>query len=55
MWRYVVRRVLYAIPILVGAPGDGSVFLNAMKLWAMLVVARAKCVVGFLRMITSMR
>lgn len=24
-----------AIPILVGAPGDGSVFLNAMKLWAM--------------------
>lgn len=24
-----------AVPILVGAPGDGSVFLNAMKLWAM--------------------
>jgi deoxyhypusine synthase len=24
-----------AIPILVGAPADGSVFLNAMKLWAM--------------------
>jgi deoxyhypusine synthase len=24
-----------AIPIFVGAPGDGSVFLNAMKLWAM--------------------
>lgn len=24
-----------AIPILVGAPGDGSVFLNSMKLWAM--------------------
>lgn len=24
-----------AIPVLVGAPGDGSVFLNAMKLWAM--------------------
>ncbi len=23
------------IPVLVGAPGDGSVFLNAMKLWAM--------------------
>ena len=23
------------VPILVGAPGDGSVFLNAMKLWAM--------------------
>jgi deoxyhypusine synthase len=24
-----------AIPILVGAPADGSVFLNSMKLWAM--------------------
>jgi len=24
-----------ALPIFVGAPGDGSVFLNAMKLWAM--------------------
>jgi deoxyhypusine synthase len=24
-----------AIPILVGAPGDGSLFLNSMKLWAM--------------------
>jgi deoxyhypusine synthase len=24
-----------AIPVLVGAPGDGSVFLNSMKLWAM--------------------
>ena len=24
-----------AVPILVGAPGDGSVFLNSMKLWAM--------------------
>lgn len=24
-----------AIPVIVGAPGDGSVFLNAMKLWAM--------------------
>ncbi|HEY1342847.1 MAG TPA: deoxyhypusine synthase family protein [Bryobacteraceae bacterium] len=24
-----------SIPILVGAPGDGSVFLNSMKLWAM--------------------
>lgn len=24
-----------AVPIFVGAPGDGSVFLNAMKLWAM--------------------
>ena len=24
-----------AIPIFVGAPGDGSVFLNSMKLWAM--------------------
>ena len=24
-----------AIPVLVGAPADGSVFLNAMKLWAM--------------------
>ena len=24
-----------AIPILVGAPGDGSIFLNSMKLWAM--------------------
>lgn len=24
-----------AIPVFVGAPGDGSVFLNAMKLWAM--------------------
>lgn len=23
------------IPVLVGAPGDGSVFLNSMKLWAM--------------------
>ncbi len=25
----------HAIPVFVGAPGDGSVFLNAMKLWAM--------------------
>lgn len=25
----------YAVPILVGAPGDGSLFLNSMKLWAM--------------------
>jgi len=25
----------YAIPVFVGAPGDGSVFLNSMKLWAM--------------------
>lgn len=24
-----------ALPILVGAPGDGSVFLNSMKLWAL--------------------
>src|SRR3954453_22606424 len=24
-----------AVPIFVGAPGDGSVFLNSMKLWAM--------------------
>ena len=24
-----------AMPIFVGAPGDGSVFLNSMKLWAM--------------------
>ena len=24
-----------AIPVFVGAPGDGSVFLNSMKLWAM--------------------
>ena len=24
-----------AIPLLVGAPGDGSMFLNSMKLWAM--------------------
>ncbi|MEA2692020.1 MAG: deoxyhypusine synthase [Acidobacteriota bacterium] len=24
-----------AIPVLVGAPGDGSLFLNSMKLWAM--------------------
>jgi deoxyhypusine synthase len=24
-----------SIPVLVGAPGDGSVFLNSMKLWAM--------------------
>ena len=24
-----------AIPIFVGAPADGSVFLNSMKLWAM--------------------
>ncbi len=24
-----------ALPILVGAPGDGSLFLNSMKLWAM--------------------
>jgi deoxyhypusine synthase len=24
-----------AIPLLVGAPGDGSLFLNSMKLWAM--------------------
>src|SRR5256886_10693629 len=24
-----------AIPVLVGAPADGSVFLNSMKLWAM--------------------
>jgi deoxyhypusine synthase len=24
-----------ALPIFVGAPGDGSVFLNSMKLWAM--------------------
>ncbi|HMU39327.1 MAG TPA: deoxyhypusine synthase family protein [Pseudomonadota bacterium] len=33
-----------AIPILVGAPGDGSVFLNAMKLWAM---QRAGLLSGF--------
>jgi deoxyhypusine synthase len=26
---------LLAIPVFVGAPGDGSVFLNSMKLWAM--------------------
>ena len=25
----------HAVPIFVGAPGDGSVFLNSMKLWAM--------------------
>ena len=25
----------HALPIFVGAPGDGSVFLNSMKLWAM--------------------
>ncbi len=25
----------HAIPVFVGAPGDGSVFLNSMKLWAM--------------------
>ena len=25
----------YAIPVFVGAPGDGSIFLNSMKLWAM--------------------
>jgi len=25
----------HAIPIFVGAPGDGSIFLNSMKLWAM--------------------
>jgi deoxyhypusine synthase len=25
----------YAIPVFVGAPADGSVFLNSMKLWAM--------------------
>jgi deoxyhypusine synthase len=25
----------FAVPILVGAPGDGSLFLNSMKLWAM--------------------
>ena len=25
----------YAIPVFVGAPGDGSVFLNSMKLWSM--------------------
>jgi deoxyhypusine synthase len=25
----------YAIPVFVGAPGDGSVFLNSMKLWAL--------------------
>lgn len=25
----------HGIPVFVGAPGDGSVFLNAMKLWAM--------------------
>ncbi len=25
----------YAIPVLVGAPADGSLFLNSMKLWAM--------------------
>lgn len=25
----------FAIPVFVGAPGDGSVFLNSMKLWAM--------------------
>jgi len=25
----------HAIPVLVGAPADGSVFLNSMKLWAM--------------------
>ena len=25
----------YAIPVFVGAPGDGSVYLNSMKLWAM--------------------
>src|SRR6202043_2499632 len=24
-----------ALPVFVGAPGDGSVFLNSMKLWAM--------------------
>jgi deoxyhypusine synthase len=24
-----------AVPVFVGAPGDGSVFLNSMKLWAM--------------------
>src|ERR1700719_2685666 len=24
-----------AIPVFVGAPGDGSIFLNSMKLWAM--------------------
>src|SRR5262249_25729883 len=24
-----------AIPVFVGAPGDGSVFLNSMKLWAL--------------------
>jgi len=24
-----------ALPVLVGAPGDGSLFLNSMKLWAM--------------------
>ena len=29
----VCRRL--AIPVFVGAPGDGSVFLNSMKLWAM--------------------
>lgn len=29
----VCRRM--AIPVFVGAPGDGSVFLNSMKLWAM--------------------
>ena len=26
---------LHAIPVFVGAPGDGSVFLKSMKLWAM--------------------
>ncbi len=33
-----------AIPIFVGAPGDGSVFLNSMKLWAM---ARAGLIDGY--------
>ncbi len=31
-WRRATRL---AIPVFVGAPGDGSVFLNSMKLWAM--------------------
>lgn len=33
-----------AIPVFVGAPGDGSVFLNSMKLWAM---ARAGLIDGY--------
>jgi len=31
----LARCYHYAIPIFVGAPGDGSVFLNSMKLWSM--------------------